>query len=151
MTSGAKMNITRAAAITIVYFTLALTGQALGFHDDHGEGPTDQVFKVGKTGEINITRDVKFGSYLIRRGKYTMTHRVDGPFHIFGFEEINKKKPAPELVVYEVRTRLIGSEGVNKSTSVTAKEAKDHSYEAVVIQLATESGDHLLIPTAVTP
>jgi hypothetical protein len=53
-------------------------------HDgDQGEGPTDLVFKVGKTGDVNINRDVKLGTYLVKRGKYMLTHEVQDQRHFF--------------------------------------------------------------------
>ena len=133
-------------AVGVAIAVLMLFGSsALGaMHDgDHGEGPTDLVFKVGKTGEVNVNRDVKLGTYLVKRGKYTLTHEVQDQRHLFVFTEINKKKQPSQLGVYTLAgTFLANSEKVGKS-SVTAKEMRDHSYEVVTIQIAGENGNHV--------
>jgi hypothetical protein len=56
---------------------LLCSSSSLGaFHEgDHGGGPIDRTFKIGKTGEVNFGRDVKIGNHLVKRGKYLMVHR----------------------------------------------------------------------------
>jgi hypothetical protein len=138
--------IMRIARIGSMAFALVLVcgGPVAAFHDgDHGGGPIDRTFKVGKTGEVNIGRDVKIGHLFVKRGKYTLTHRAEDLRHVFVLTEINKKKDPSQLVTVEIDGRFVPKSERVKKSAVTAKEQRDHSYEVVNIQIAGENGDHV--------
>lgn len=117
---------------------------ARAFHEgDHGGGPIDRTFKIGKTGEVNIGRDVKIGTQFVKRGKYMLAHRQENQRHVFVFTEISKKKDASQLTTIEVDGMFISSSGLVKKSAVMAKEQRDHSYEVQKIQIAGENGDHV--------
>jgi len=135
-----KNALGNAIAVLILFGSFSLGA----VHDgDHGEGPTDLVFKVGKTGDLNINRDVKLGTYLVKRGKYMLTHEVQDQRHFFVLTEINKKKEPAQLAVYDLTSSFIANSERVKKSSVTAKELRDHSYEIVTIQIAGENGNHV--------
>ena len=133
----------RAIAIVLCVLVGSI-GSLMAFHDgDHGEGPVDTTFKVNKTGEVNIGMDVKIGTYLVKRGKYMLTHRVEDERHVFVLAEINKKKQPAQLAMYEVASRFLTNPKPVKNSTLSAMEQKDHSIEVVKIQIAGENGDHI--------
>jgi hypothetical protein len=138
---GAVMKSAVGIAIAV---SILVGSSSLGAHEgDHGEGPTDLVFKIGKTGEVNINRDVKLGTYVVKRAKYTLTHEVQDQRHLFVLTEINKKKEPSQLAVYNLAGNFIANSDRVKKSSVTAKEMRDHNYEIVTIQIAGENGNHV--------
>jgi hypothetical protein len=138
-----------ATTITIAVFLVfgsAVVGASL--HDgDHGGGLIERTFKIGKTGEVNIGRDVKIGNQLFKRGKYTLVHRAEEQRHVFVLTEINKKKDPSQLTVIEVDGRFVPGSALVKKSAITAKEQRDHSYQVTKIQMAGENGDHVFVTT----
>ena len=123
---------------------LAGAGSVAAYHDgDHGEGPTDKTFKIGKTGEVNIGADVKIGNRLVKRGKYILMHQVGEDRHMIVLAEINKKKAAGELSIIEFGTRFLRTSDVVKNSTILARQLRDYSYEFMKIQIAGENGDHV--------
>lgn len=138
------MKITIKVAI-ILSVVLAGSGTLRAFHDgDHGEGPTDRIFRVSKTGEVIIGTNVKIGNLLVRRGKYLLTHRADGDRHVFVLAEVDKRKAAPVLSSIEFASRFLSNAEQVKNSLLVAKEQRDRSFEVVKIQIAGENGDHVL-------
>ena len=131
------------AAALVLCLLAAGAGSLLAFHDgDHGEGPLDTTFKVGKTGEVNIEMDVRIGTNLVKRGKYMLTHRAEGQRHVFVLAEVNKKKQPSQLAMYEIDSRFVANPQPVKNSTLMVKEQKDHSVEVLRIQIAGENGDH---------
>jgi len=88
-----KNALGNAIAVLILFGSFSLGA----VHDgDHGEGPTDLVFKVGKTGDVTINRDVKLGTYLVKRGKYMLTHksRISATFSYLPKSTRRKNQPS---------------------------------------------------------
>jgi hypothetical protein len=129
----------------ILIATLAFTPPVAALHDGHDghdEGPTELVFKVGKTGEIKIGTDVRIGDVLAKKGKYLFTHRVEGDSHILVLTGI-AQKTASESAFYEVRMRLVPARNQVKTSALFVQEQRDHSYRVTIVQIAGESGDHI--------
>jgi hypothetical protein len=134
----------RATVFAAIYIFLASPPPARAFHEGHGpEGPNDRTFKVNKTGEVNIGRDVKIGNHFVKRGKYVLRHEPGEARHVFVLTEVNKKKSASELSRIEFDSRFLpGSERV-KNSAIHAHEQRDRSYEVLNIDIAGENGEHL--------
>jgi len=134
-------------AITISVFLVFVSSIAgAPMHDgDHGGGLIDRTFKIGKTGEVNVGRDVKIGNQLVKRGKYMLVHRAKEQRHVFVLTEINKKKDPSQLTTIEIDGRFVPSSASVKKSAITAKEQRDHSYQVTTIQMAGENGDHVFV------
>ena len=127
-----------------LFVFLAGAGTLGAFHDgDHGDGPLDRTFKIGKTGEVNIGRDVKIGGTLVRRGKYVLTHQAEESRHVFVLTEVNKKKDASQLSTIELASQFVSHPERVKKSAVLAKEQPDRSYVVLNVLIAGENGDHL--------
>lgn len=107
------------------------------------EDPSDEIFTVGKTGEVKIGHDVSAGSVLVKRGKYLFEHRVDGERHIIVLTGVGKD--ASERL-YEIPMRLFASAKVAKRSALIARESKDHTVHITLVQVAGEGGDHIPEP-----
>jgi hypothetical protein len=134
----------RATVFAAIYIFLASPPPARAFHEGHGpEGPIDRTFKVNKTGEVNIGRDVKIGNHFVRRGKYILTHEAGDARHVFVLSEVNKKKSAAELARIEFDSRFLPGSKRVKTSAILAHEQRDRSYEVLNIEIAGENGEHL--------
>ena len=131
-------SITMCAAIVVVALTPLLAA-----HDGpHAAGPNDQVFKIGKNGEVKIGTDVRIGNALVKKGKYVAVHRVDGDSHVLALTTADKKNEV-DVVTHEIRMRLIPSKDPVKASALFAEEQRDRSLRVVAVQIAGEPGDHL--------
>ena len=129
--------VTKAAVVSLVLF-----GPYVSAHDGPHGGPDEVTFKVGKNGEVNLRQDVKFGSVLVKRGKYAFEHRLDGERHVVVLTE-GARKDGGTPVVYEVPTNVISSRQVAKRTAVYAKELADRSVTVTMIEVTGERNEHL--------
>lgn len=130
------------ASLVIIF--LSATGSLRAFHDgDHSEGPMDTIFKVNKKGEVNIETDVKLGTYLVKRGKYMLTHQIKGERHSFILDEINKKKQPAELTRYELASQFLAHPTPVTNSILSVVELGDHTLAVAKIQVAGEYGDHV--------
>ena len=141
------MRITRIGSMVLT-LVLVCGGSVAAVHEgDHGSGPMDRTFKVGKTGEVNIGRDVKIGNAFVKRGKYTLTHRAGEREHVFVLVEINKKKELSQLLTVEFSSRFLPDSKAVKNSAILVKEQRDRTYEVVEIQIAGENGHHMFTTT----
>ena len=129
--------VTKAAVVW-----LALFAPHVSAHDGPHGGPDEVTFKVGKNGEVNLRQDVRFGSVLVKRGKYTFAHRLDGERHAVVLTE-DARKEGGTPVVYEVPTNVISSRQVAKRTAVYARELADRSVTVTMIEVTGEPNEHL--------
>ena len=121
---------------------LALTSSAAAHDGPHAAGPNDQVFKIGKNGEVKIGTDVKIGNTLVKKGKYVAVHRIDGDNHVLALTTADAKTEV-DVVTHEIRMRLIPSKDPVKASALFAEEQRDRSLRVVAVQIAGEPGDHL--------
>ena len=129
--------VTMAAAASLIVF-----GSYISAHDGPHGGPDEVTFNVGKNGELNLRQDVKFGSVVVRRGKYAFEHRLDGERHLVILTE-SARKDGGTPVVHQVPTNVISSRQVAKRTAVYAKELTDRSVVVTMIQVTGEQTEHL--------
>ena len=54
----------------------------------------DHEMKVGKNGEITLTKETKVGDITLKPGRYQFQHRVEGADHFVHFTEMTKSNPA---------------------------------------------------------
>jgi len=120
-----------------------LTSSATAHDGPHATSPNDQVFKIGKNGEVKIGADVRIGNALVKKGKYLAVHRVDGDSHVLALTTADAKREA-DVVTHEIRMRLIPSKDPVKASALFAEEQRDRSLRVVAVQIAGEPGDHLL-------
>ena len=121
---------------------VVLASSAAAHDGPHAAGPNDQVFKIGKNGEVKIGTDVRIGSALVKKGRYLAIHRVDGDSHILALTTADKKSEV-DVVTHEIRMRLIPSKDPVKTSALFVEEQKDRSLRVVAVQIAGEPGDHL--------
>lgn len=127
-----------------VFLLSAFAGPVTAGHDGpHGEGPLDRTFNIGKKGDVKIGEDVKIGDVLVRKGKYLISHRVEGDHHIVVLTGVDKT-PSSESSIHEIRMRFFPSRDRVKKSALFAEPRRDRSYEVTVIQIAGEDGDHAI-------
>lgn len=131
-------SIVTSAAVVL----LALTSSVVAHDGPHAAGPNDQVFRIGKNGEVKIGTDVRIGNTLVKKGKYIALHRVDGDNHVLALTTADKKNEV-DVITHEIRMRLIPSKDPVKTSALFAEEQKDRSLRVVAVQIAGEPGDHL--------
>lgn len=111
-------------------------------HEGHDDGPTEQTFKIAANGEVKFGEDVRFGDFLVKKGKYVLEHRVEGERHVIALSAVTKAATkAP--VVYDVPTQTLVSKVPVKKSAVYAVEAADHVLRVSVVQIAGENADHI--------
>jgi hypothetical protein len=138
------MNKRRGVILAGAVFFLGVHA-VVAFHDGHDdEGPTDRVFKIARSGEVNIGVDLTIGARLLKRGKYTLAHRTEGASHIFKLSRIEKKPVASSGETIEFNTGLLRTVERIKDSTLQARQRPDHNFELVKIQMVGETGDHLL-------
>ena len=108
----------------------------------HDAGPHNEVYKVGKNGDVKIGTDVKIGDVLVKEGKYLLAHRAEGDRHYLVLTRIDPKNRT-EAPGYEIRTRLVPSAEPVKRSALFAYQLGDGSYRVAVVQIVGEDGDHL--------
>ena len=128
--------------MTAVVASLLLMGTFASAHDGPHGGPDAVTFKVGKNGEVNVRQDVKFGTVLVRRGKYMFEHRLDGERHVVVLTGAARKDGAVP-VQYELPTSVLSSRQVAKRTAVCAKELADRSLVVTMVEVTGERAEHL--------
>ena len=64
-------------------------GAEMTAHPDD-ENPSDEIFNVGKSGEVKIGQDVTAGEVRVKRGKYLFEHRVHGERHMIVLTGVGK-------------------------------------------------------------
>lgn len=57
----------------------------------------DQVLKVGKKGEITLSSETQVGDALLKPGKYTLQHRVEGADHVLHFAAQSGKNASADV------------------------------------------------------
>lgn len=117
-------------------------------HEGHDDGPTEQTFKIATNGEVKFGEDVRFGDFLVKKGKYVLEHRVDGERHVIVLSAVTKAETKTP-VVYDVPTQTVVSKLPVKRSAVFAAEGTDHLLRATVVQIAGENIDHLPFSNAV--
>ena len=110
-------------------------------HDE--EGPHDELFKIGKQGEVKFDNDITFGDVVIKKGKYVVAHRVgEAGEHVLTLSGANSKTPG-DAAVREIPTRFIAGTETAKASVVIAEERRDSTYRVKAVRIAGETGDHI--------
>jgi hypothetical protein len=136
----AKMGSTRSrmAKMLLCFITLVGCGTLMARHDEgHDDAPAELAFNVSKTGEVNITADVKIGIHPVKKGKYMISHRVDAVRHLFTLTQGTSTT--------QIDSRFSPSSDIVKKSAFQARKQRDGSYEVVSIQIAGENGDHIIV------
>lgn len=140
---------------TVAVTTLLLAGGNLGTlsaQHNHGGMPSpqteatsttmkaspDQVLKVGKRGEITLSSETQVGDVLLKPGKYTLQHRVEGADHVLHFAAQSSRNPSAD-----VRCRL---EPLERKAPATLMRLQDTgtSMRLVQVQIGGENVAHVL-------
>jgi hypothetical protein len=98
----------------------------------------DHVFKVGKKGEITLSAETHVGDVVLRPGKYTLQHRVDGPDHFLHFAAQSGKNASAD-----VKCTLKPLEGKVSSTLVRLQNMGT-SMRLVQVLIGGENVAHVL-------
>jgi hypothetical protein len=128
-------------------FCIALLLAAAGVpipaaHDGPHTGPTEETFKVGKDGRVRISEDLLVGTTVVKKGMYLFEHRVGADHHIVTLTSLGATDLAPARL--ELPMRLLPSNGTAKRTAIFAAEIDPRSLRMTMIELAGESGEHVL-------
>lgn len=98
----------------------------------------DQVLKVGKKSEITLSSETQVGDVLLKPGKYTLQHRVEGADHVLHFAAQSGKNTAAD-----VRCTL---EPLERKTSTTLMRLQNTgtAMRLVQVQIGGENVTHVL-------
>ena len=98
----------------------------------------DKVLKVGKKGEVTFSSETQVGDVLLKPGKYTLQHRVDGADHVLHFAALSNRNSSGE-----VKCTL---EPLEKKVSSTMMRLQNTgtSMRLVQVQIAGENVTHVL-------
>lgn len=98
----------------------------------------DDALKVGKKREVTFSADTQVGGVLLKAGKYTLQHRVDGVDHVLRFVAVSNKNSSGE-----VKCTL---EPLEKKAAHTTMRLQNTgtSLRLVQVQLAGENVAHIL-------
>jgi hypothetical protein len=140
---------------TVAVTTLLLAGGSLATlsaQHNHGGMPNpgteatsmtakampDQFLKVGKRGEISLSTETQVGDVLLKPGKYTLQHRVEGADHVLHFAAQSSKNQSAD-----VRCTL---EPLEKKAPTTMMRLQNTgaSMRLVQVQIGGENVAHVL-------
>ena len=102
----------------------------------HDEEDGDPFFRVGKNGQVTLDTDLWFGDVVLKKGRYTLQHRIEGADHIFVFLDA---KRGQQITIHS--KRVFPGDGTSESM-IHAKEEKDRRVHVTKIELASENMDH---------
>ena len=134
--------MTRNAGVAAVVFLLAFGLPGAARHDGPHGGPDDEVFNVGRNGDVKIDRDVAIGDVLVKNGKYLFEHRVHGGAHILMLSGLDTKEGS-KAPVHQIRMPWLPSRDPVKNSALFAERLRNRSYRVGVIQIAGEAGNHI--------
>jgi hypothetical protein len=95
--------------LIVIALSVQLVAAAAAHEGGHDDKLSDRQYKIGKKGEINIRADSAIGRIVLRKGKYKITHQVNGDQHTFVFTPEAKgssKEKAPEAIEVETKQLL---------------------------------------------
>lgn len=98
----------------------------------------DQVLKVGKKGEITLSSETQVGDVLLKPGKYTLQHRVEGADHVLHFAPQSGKNPSAD-----VRCTLEPLER-KAPTTVMRLQNTGAAMRLIQVQIGGENVTHVL-------
>ena len=132
-------------ALAFAAVTLAPSSLLAAPHPGHDEEPTQLVFKVGKSGEVNIPTTVRIGISVLKKGKYLFQHLLEDGNHVFVFTAIAKHKKAEISEPAVIRVKSVNTLPRKKTSSSTllAKEDQDHNWRILMIEVAGENMEHM--------
>lgn len=126
-----------------VALVLGLLSGTAAAHDGPHTGSGDATFRIGKDGRVKIGDDMLVGDMVVKKGTYAFDHRVDDTRHLVTLTRVDGK--VPEQAPVEVRMRLIPSKQIVKRTAILAhEEEKTRFVRLSLVQVAGESGDHVI-------
>jgi hypothetical protein len=139
---GLKCNRLLFAAISLILFT---SHSVAVLHDEPGDHDMEKTFKVDKNGIVTIGVDISAGDVIIKKGKYSLFHAVQGELHFVTLTPRTMDKATAPSAAIQLDSRLLASrEAISRSVLVAAEQA-DHTYGLVSIQIAGENGEHVSI------
>ena len=125
-------------SVAVAFLT---TGKVAAHDGPHG-GPGQVTYRVGKNGEINLREDLKFGTVLVKKGKYIFEHQLDGDRHLVVLTEV-ARKDGESPVPYQLPMRLMPAQKAANRTSLYAREGADRSLFVTMVEVAGEASEHL--------
>ena len=128
--------------MTALVAMFGLSAPLAAFHPGHDEHP-EVVYTVDKNGQVKIGMDVRIAGAIVKKGKYELTHRVDGDQHVVVLTG-QPNKETTMGVVHEIRTTWLPSRDRVRQSALFAYDQPDAVYEVTKIQIAGENGDHVL-------
>lgn len=128
------------ALIILLFSSVVLALPAMA-HDGHGD-VTESAFRADKDGHVKISENLKAGTIVIKKGRYSMAHRVEEARHVVSLTSV-EAKPGVEAVVYEIATSALASRTRVSKTAIYAAELPDTTLQVTVIQFAGENNDHM--------
>lgn len=131
----------RLLRVTALLAMFALSAPVAAFHPGHDEH-VEVVYAVDKNGQVKIDGDVRIAGVIVKKGKYELTHRVEGYQHVVVLTGQPNKETT--RVVHEIRTTWIPSRDRVRKSALFAYDQPDAVYEVTKIQIAGENGDHVL-------
>jgi hypothetical protein len=123
-------------ALLLMIFATPTKGWSQEDHPHpHDDTIPDMEVRIGKTGEVNLPT-VRIDDIELKKGRYTIQHRVEGSAHWFTFVA-KALKGRGSVKPVEVRARVIpNSERAKNSTILLV--APNYYYRLASIRLAGE-------------
>lgn len=91
--------------------------------------------RMGKSGELTIAEDMRLGAFLMRKGSYFLSHRLEGNAHVLVLTAVEPAVPSEADGGKVMTTRQL----VTRS-SVFAEELDDKSFRVRIVQIAGVDG-----------
>ena len=110
----------------------------------------EQTLKVGKNGDITLTKETMVGDMMLKPGRYKIQHRVEGEDHFIHFTEVTKANDlygaggggVPKAHPGEVKCKL---EPLSKKAEATAvyTDSEGGMNRVTKVEIAGENVAHL--------
>lgn len=138
-----KTQRVRIVAVALMAWALALSaGLAVAAGAEH-------AMKVGKKGDVTLTKETKVGDLTLKPGRYIFQHRVEGEDHFVHFTEVTKGNPygtseggVPKAHPGEIKCKV---EPLSKKVKETTLflDSEDGTQRLVRAEVAGENVAHV--------
>jgi hypothetical protein len=98
----------------------------------------DKVLKVGKKGDVTFSSETQVGDVVLKPGKYTLQHRIEGADHVLHFAALSNRNSSGEVkcTVEPLQSKV--------PTTTMRLQNTGTSMRLVQVQIAGENVTHVL-------
>ncbi len=98
----------------------------------------DKILKVGKKGEVTFDSETQVGDAVLKPGKYTLQHRIEGTDHVLHFASLSNRNSSGEVkcTLRPLETKV--------PHTLMRLEDTGTSMRLVQVQIAGENVAHVL-------